>query len=208
MTGGAKLFRFECAPACGQCCRDFRVAVTDSDVRRLSSGLGEGESIQPHLEWLSGGDVDMSGEPETFVELPEGRRLLVLRHHAGACSLLHQARCSSYATRPRACRLYPWDVTLGRRGGVRRLELLQDYPPCLGTLEGPRVPPQHIAEQKRLERFELTQYVKTVGVWNRAQWRRRRLGKPLLPGTSFLSQLLVGPIPQTISRARRPGRVG
>ncbi len=187
MTHGTRQLRFNCT-ACGHCCRHFRVPVTDADVRRLTSTLSHGALIEERLEWLSPQQVDMSGEPETFVELNVGRRLLVLRQVSEACVFLEGNRCSTYGTRPRSCRLYPWDVDLGRRGGVRRLRLLHQYTPCEATYDGV-IRPQQLAEQKRLERRELAVYVQRVAVWNRRQRRRMRLGKALLAAEQFLESL-------------------
>lgn len=131
----------------------------------------------------------MTGEPETFVVLPEGRRLLVLRHRDGACLLLHDRLCSVHSARPRSCQLYPWDVTLGRRGGVRRLQLLAEHAPCEATFDG-RVSAQALAELKRWERSEITAYVRLVSAWNRVQARRKRLGKPLHGGEEYVARLL------------------
>lgn len=192
MTHGTRLLRFNCT-ACGQCCRDYRVPVTAADVRRLATALPDGETVANYLEWLSPLQVDMTGEPETFVHLPEGRRLLVLRHQDGACVLLRERHCSIHPARPRSCQLYPWDISLGRRGGVRRLVLLHEYSACEATLNG-HVRPQQLAEQKRWERAEIADYVRVVSDWNRLQGRRQRLRKPLLSATDFLARVL-GPTP-------------
>jgi Fe-S-cluster containining protein len=188
MTHGSRLLRFHCT-ACGQCCRHFRVPVTGADVRRLRRGRQSEAPVDEWVEWLSPADVDMTGEPETFVELSAGRRLLVLRQVNDACTFLQGAACSVYESRPRSCRLYPWDVRLGRRGGVRRLQLLHAYPACEATYDG-GTRPQYLAEQKRLERTELEEYVRRVSDFNRTQRRRKRLGKPLLSGSDFLTYLL------------------
>jgi Fe-S-cluster containining protein len=187
MTHGTRYLRFNCT-ACGQCCRDFRVPLTDSDVRRLVTALVS-ETVTSWIEWLSPQQVDMTGEPETFVVLPEGRRLLALRHRDGACILLNEQLCSVHPARPRSCQLYPWDIDLGRRGGVKRLQLLHDHPPCEATFDG-YVAPQWLAEQKRWERAEVTEYVRVVTAWNRAAERRRRLGKPLHGADVYLARLL------------------
>lgn len=187
MTHGTRHLRFDCT-ACGHCCHDFRVPVTDADVRRLATAVAASETLDGILEWLAPQQVDMTGEPETFVILPEGRRLLVLRHHDGACALLRGKLCSVHPARPRSCQLYPWDVTLGRRGGVRRLQLLHEYPPCEATFDG-YVAPQRLAEQKRWERSEIADYVRLVTAWNRAQERRRRLRKPLLTAHEYVARL-------------------
>lgn len=187
MAHGTRLFGFNCT-ACGHCCRHFRVPVTDADVRRLNAGI-QPRPFAEWLEWMTPSEVDMTGEPETFVELPVGRRLLVLRHVENGCVFLQDNRCTPYASRPRSCRLYPWDVQLGRRGGVRRLKLIHQFEPCEATFDG-SVRPAHLAEQKRLERRELAAYVAKVTEWNRVQRRRQRLGKPLLTAVAFLAQIV------------------
>lgn len=189
MTHGTKHLRFRCTE-CGECCRGFRVPVTDLDVRRLAAAR-PGSDLNDWLDWLSPEAVDMSGEPETFVELPHGRHLLVLRQADGACRWLEQRRCAVYDARPRSCRLFPWDVSLGRRGGVRRLTLLPGSEICEGARDG-RTRPELLAEHKRWERAELAAYVRRVTAWNRLQARRKRLGKPLLGAARFLESLLRG----------------
>lgn len=186
MAHGTRLFGFNCT-ACGHCCRHFRVPVTDADVRRLNAGI-QPRPFAEWLEWMTPSEVDMTGEPETFVELPVGRRLLVLRHVENGCVFLQDNRCTLYASRPRSCRLYPWDVQLGRRGGVRRLKLIHQFEPCEATFDA-SVRPAHLAEQKWLERRELAAYVAKVMEWNRVQRRRQRLGKPLLTAEAFLAQI-------------------
>lgn len=164
--------------------------VTDADVTRLTAALASSETITDWLEWLSPEQVDMTGEPETFVCLPEGRRLLVLRHQDGGCVLLDERLCKVHPARPRSCQLYPWDITLGRRGGVKRLALLHEYAPCEATFDG-GVAPVVLAELKRWERAELAAYARLVSDWNRGQMRRKRLGKRLLGGDEFVQRLLV-----------------
>src|SRR5262249_35444606 len=71
---------------CGACCKTLRVAVTHHDVARLAHATGR--PATELVEWLAPDEVDMTGEPETFVELGAGRRLLVLAQRDGACALL------------------------------------------------------------------------------------------------------------------------
>ncbi len=61
---------------CGNCCKSLRVAVTCFDVARLAAST----AVLPRelVTWIAPDHVDMTGEPESFVELSEGRRLLVL----------------------------------------------------------------------------------------------------------------------------------
>lgn len=153
---------FQCA-RCGRCCRTIRVPLTDVDLWRLA----EATALPPAtlVEWLAPDAIDMTGEPETFVRLPEGRRLMVLGHANGGCRFLHAEQCSVHPARPTACRAFPFFVEDGRPG------LLPDVP-C----DPPEPPPQAaltaIAQQLT---DELARYAERVGVWNRRQRARLRL---------------------------------
>src|SRR5690348_11478280 len=111
---------FRCT-GCGNCCRNLRAAVTLSDVARLMAATGR--APVDLVEWLAPAGVDMTGEPGTFAELNEGRRLMVLAQRSGACHLLAaDNRCSVYAARPMDCRAYPFDFAVAPE--PRRLQLL------------------------------------------------------------------------------------
>lgn len=181
MTHGARSLRFSCT-GCGNCCRDYRVALTAADVGRL--GL---QSLTHAVEWLRAEQVDMVGEPGSFVVLPEGRRLLALKHVNGGCIFLNENRCTVYDKRPRSCRLFPFDVTLGRRSGVRRLRLLGQQRCEAEWAEA--LPPQRLASEKRAELRELAAYLRVVSQFNRLQKQRQRLGKRLLDAKVFFERL-------------------
>ena len=98
---------FRCT-GCGNCCRNLRVALTAADLSRLSAATGQPATAL--VEWLAPEAVDMTGEPSSFVELGEGRRLMVLAQQAGACVLLGpDDRCRAYDARPLDCRAFPFD---------------------------------------------------------------------------------------------------
>jgi Fe-S-cluster containining protein len=166
--------RFSCSN-CGHCCRDLRVPLTLSDARNLPRSA---------LAWLSPDAVDMTGEPESFVELEEGRRLLALQQRGGACVFLAEDRCTLYTQRPRACRLYPFDVSLGRKHGIRRLKLLEPAL-CSGDTAG-WTNPARLARQQRTHHDELEEHVAAVQRFNRKQRHRHRMGLPLLSAEHFL----------------------
>ncbi len=100
---------------CGICCRTHRVPVTDADVTRLREALSPELPPDRFLEWLAPDEVDMDGEPETFVECREGRRLLVLRHRHEAegstCVFFDDRKgCTVHPHRPTSCRTYPYEI--------------------------------------------------------------------------------------------------
>jgi Fe-S-cluster containining protein len=176
---------FRCT-GCGNCCRDLRVAVTARDVARLARATGlSGTEL---VEWLAPHEVDMTGEPESFVTLAEGRHLMVLAQHDGACRLLGaDDRCQAYAARPRDCRAFPFDVEPGV-DGVRRLTLLP-LGRCEYAEDGDNDAATLEAEDDARHR-ELAEYQARVGQWNRKAWHRERLQKRLRSAAEFLTEVV------------------
>lgn len=178
---------FRCT-ACGNCCRDLRVAVTALDIARLVTATSQSPSDIANwlalVDWLGPNAVDMTGEPESFVELSEGRRLMVLRHRDGACSLLGpDNRCRAYAARPRDCRAFPFDFEAPKSdpNGPRRLTLLPLSPPerCDYAVDGAN-DEAALALEDQTRWAELRDYQALVARWNRRAWHRQRLHR--LPG--------------------------
>jgi Fe-S-cluster containining protein len=138
------------------------------------------------VEWLAPDEVDMTGEPESFVTVPAGRRLPVLAFRGDACRFLDPgSRCSVYAARPAACRTFPLEEeTIEGPPGRRRLTLLEGAA-CEGAFDGP---PDADGAHDRLERRqrELEAHVGTVTEWNRRQRRRRLAGRKPEPAGAFL----------------------
>ena len=186
---GTEHLRFHCT-GCGACCRSLRVAITHFDLARLMSALGvEAAEL---VEFLAPGAVDMSGEPETFVELGVGRRLMVLAQRDGACKLLAlDDRCSAYDARPDDCRQFPFDLAEEPDGRSLTLTLLPlegcDYerstPADLGAREHAIVD----GDETRFRR--LAAYQALVAHWNRLASRRRRFGHRVGDEADFLSYL-------------------
>ena len=179
---------FRCT-GCGNCCRGLRVAVTALDVLRLSqeSGVPTGELVA----WLTPDSVDMTGEPQSFVELSEGRRLMVLRQDDGACRLLGaDNRCKAYAGRPRDCRAYPFDFEVGVSSGAapRRLTLLP-LDACDYATDGQNDATALEAEDA-LRWRELAHYQALVARWNRRAFHRRRLRQRVGTAEAFLEFVL------------------
>ena len=182
---GAHHLEFRCNE-CGNCCRALRVAVTDADVRRLARGLGR--SPDTLVEWLPPDGVDMTDEPSSFVELREGRRLMVLAHREGACHLLDpRQRCSAYEHRPRDCRLFPFDLGRDDAGAVVRVSRLE-----LDGCGDERGAPADVAElgaSDELRWQELRDYHARVARWNRLAGHRRRFRQRLGDADEFLAFL-------------------
>ncbi len=128
----------------------------------------------------------MSGEPESFVELPQGRRLMTLARREGACHLLGaDQRCSVYEARPLDCRLFPFDVK--RHAGKSEVTLLA-LSDCDYELDGDNDPLLIEAQDGRRWR-ELAAYQARVASWNRAALRRRWLRRPLRSVSEYLGFL-------------------
>ena len=184
MASGLGLLRFRCT-GCGNCCRDLRVPLTAADLRRLVDASGE--TAAQIIAWLEPDAVDMTGEPESMVLLDHSTRraLMTLAQRASACRFLGaDERCDVYSARPASCRLYPFEPSFGRRGGVRRLRLLPGTE-CDYARDGHNDPHAlRVADEQRWA--EHRQYLAQVDVWNRAQRHRARLGHALRGSQEFL----------------------
>lgn len=175
------------------CCALVRVPVTRQDLVRLSAA--HEDEWGSFVEWLAPSDIDMEGEPESFVELDVGRRLMVLRHQGGACHLLTpEGRCSSYTARPAPCAAYPYALVALRpapeAAPVRHLCVLADAP-CgnyLPSVSPCASDPAIVSAVERVE-TELNDYVKLVETWNRRQRRRRFVGHKARAAEQFLEYL-------------------
>jgi len=187
---------FRCT-GCGNCCRALRAAITVADVARLAAASGRAASEL--VAWLPPDEVDMAGEPESFVELSAGRRLMVLAQARGACVLLTpDDRCSAYAARPLDCRTFPFDFERAASTSVQdgnvRLTLLPLLTPereagALLSCDYASDGEQNARELAELDawRFrELAAYQQVVARWNRLARHRRRLRHPLGSGADFL----------------------
>jgi Fe-S-cluster containining protein len=107
------------------------INVTDADVARLchATGLSAPEVVR----FPGPGTVEGSEEDDGWVafgEDPNNVGLMTLRTDpaSGACRFLVDDQCSVYADRPRACRLYPWDVELTDDGPRIGLDIFTECP--------------------------------------------------------------------------------
>jgi Fe-S-cluster containining protein len=187
MASGLGLLRFRCT-SCGNCCKDLRVPLTCADLRRLVDASGQ--SAAEIVTWLEPDAVDMTGEPGSMVllELASRRALMTLAHRDSACRFLGaDERCSVYGARPASCRLYPFEPSFGRRGGLRRLRLLPGTA-CDYARDGHNDPHAlRIADEQRWA--EHRSYLTQIAIWNRSQRHRARLGHVLRGTSEFLEFL-------------------
>ena len=156
--------------------------MTALDVLRLEQATGRAASEL--VTWLAPDSVDMTGEPQSFVELSTGRRLMALAQREGACLLLGaDNRCRAYEARPRDCRAYPFDFA--RDGSVQRLQLLP-LTDCDYADDGENdAAALDAADQARWS--ELESYWELVARWNRRAFHRRRLHRSVGSAAEFLA---------------------
>lgn len=177
---------FRCT-GCGNCCRSLRVAVTALDVARLAQAVAR--APLQLVDFLPPSAVDMTGEPDSFIELGSGRHLMVLAHENGACRwLATDDSCSAYAARPRDCRAFPFDFGLPSEPGVRRLALLP-LDDCRYESGGAHDEQQLLAADGA-RWAELAAYQRQVARWNRRAFHRRRLGRSIGTAGEFLEYAL------------------
>jgi len=169
---GHTFLKFKCT-GCGNCCKEPLLPLTDADVRRIMARTGDRPS--EIVRWVGRDGIDMDDEPEAFVRLRQGKRVMVLRQANGRCRYLgRDDRCSIYSSRPLGCRIYPFDPEFTSKGKVRRLTLVRATE-CPYELDG-----DHSVRDLRAlhERYSDAHdaYNERVAEWNREQTKRLRRG--------------------------------
>jgi Fe-S-cluster containining protein len=179
---GEKYLKFRCT-GCGNCCKEPLLPLTDADMRRISRKTGDDAASM--VRWVERAGIDMDDEPEAFVMLRQGKRVMVLKHERGGCRYLgDDDRCTIYASRPLGCRIFPFDPTFGKDGKLRRLKLI-DAAECHYELDG-KNDVDSMRELHALHEAETHAYQDRVAAWNREQKKRKRAGAAPQTAAEFL----------------------
>ena len=160
--------------------------LTDGDIKRVVRHTGE--SSHDLVRWVDRNGIDMDDEPEAFVTLRQGKRVMVLRHAAGGCRYLGaDDRCTIYNHRPLGCRIFPFDPTFHEQGKLRRLKLIQATD-CKYELDG-----ENDAEKIRVlhgkHEAATRSYQTKVAKWNELQLKRKRRGIQAQSAADFFAYL-------------------
>jgi len=185
MASGERFFKFRCT-GCGNCCKDPLLPLTDLDVRKITEGTGV--AAHSFVRWVDRNGIEMDDEPEAFVRLRPGKRVMVMRQGRGGCHFLgRDDRCTIYGSRPLGCRIFPFDPTYSKQGSLVRLKLIPATE-CLYELDGDN---DRGAVQRLHRRHDsaTTRYHERVAVWNQEQSRRARQGRPVQTAREFLTFL-------------------
>ena len=185
MPRGLEYLKFHCT-GCGNCCREPLLPLTDDDVARVSEETGE---LAPEIvRWVDRNGIQMDEEPEAFVRLRQGKRVMVMRQGRGGCRYLGpDDRCRIYSSRPLGCRIFPFNPTFSATGALKRL-YLAEITECPYELNGKN----SVAAMRTLYgRYDdkRTEYHQKVAEWNRSQLARRRQGKAEQTAKAFLQFL-------------------
>jgi Fe-S-cluster containining protein len=185
MATGERLFKFRCT-GCGNCCKEPLLPLTDQDVERIVRRTGV--AADDFVRWVDRNGIDMDDEPEAFVRLRQGKRVMIMRQGRAGCHFLGaDDRCTIYASRPLGCRVFPFDPSYTKDGKLRRLKLIQATD-CQYELDGNNDP--EVVQQLHGRHEGATQgYQKKVAEWNREQSRKIRRGGVAQSARKFLSFL-------------------
>lgn len=182
MATGERFLKFRCT-GCGNCCKDPILPLTDQDIVRIQQRVGvEAETF---VRWVDRHAIDMDGEPEAFVRLRQGKRVMVMRQGKGGCHFLGKDdRCTIYGSRPLGCRIFPFDPTYNKQGKLTRLKLIPATE-CLYELDGEN-DPTAIRDLHDRHDGSTARYHDRIAEWNSEQARRVRQGKRAQTARDFL----------------------
>lgn len=151
-------------------------------MRRIHERTGDVASDIVH--WVDRNGIEMDDEPEAFVVLRQGKRVMTLAHERGGCRYLGaDNRCRIYTSRPLGCRIYPFDPTYSKKGNLRRLAIVQATE-CPYTLDGTN----DANEIRALHESYLSAHSEfngKIAEWNQAQAQRKRAGKSAGTASEF-----------------------
>lgn len=183
MKSGQQFLKFRCT-GCGNCCREPLLPLTDQDLARIVKRTGD--HPRDIVRWVDRDGIDMDDEPEGFVMLRQGKRVMVLRHQNGRCRYLGtDDRCTIYTSRPLGCRVFPFDPTFDKRGNLRRLQIVQATEECPYELDGKNDPDRIRRLQERYDTAR-ERFIERIGDWNRQQRSRKRAGRAAQTARQFL----------------------
>jgi len=182
---GEKYLKFRCT-SCGNCCKEPLLPLTDADIARITRHTGEPSSAL--VRWVDRNGIDMDDEPEAFVMLRQGKRVMVLRHSGGGCRYLgSDDRCTIYNHRPLGCRIFPFDPSWTEDRKLRRLKLIQATD-CLYELDGQNdVDKMRVLHKRHLA--STSAYQAKVAAWNARQAERKQRGKKAQTAADFFNFL-------------------
>lgn len=182
MAANLRYLSFRCT-GCGNCCKEPLLPLTDDDLRRIVRHTGE--RALDIVRFVDKNQIDLDDEPESFTELRQGRRVMVLAHGRRGCRYLgRDDRCTIYSARPLGCRVFPFDPLFSRDGKLRRLRLIPATE-CLYELDGDNDPDKLRRLSQRHE-SATEAYQARISQWNTAQRRRKRRGLAARTGAEFL----------------------
>ncbi|HYP87350.1 MAG TPA: YkgJ family cysteine cluster protein [Polyangiaceae bacterium] len=185
MATGERFLKFRCT-GCGNCCKDPLLPLTDADIVRITEGTGA--AVADFVHWVDRNGIDMDDEPEAFVRLRQGKRVMIMRQRSHGCHFLGaDDRCTIYGKRPLGCRIFPFDPSYTKQGKLVRLQLIPATD-CLHELDGSN-DPAGIQSLHRRHDAATTRYHARVATWNQEQTRRARQGRLVQTERDFLTFL-------------------
>lgn len=184
-NGHPKYLAFRCT-GCGNCCKDPLLPLTDTDLRLISSRTGDHPA--DFVRWVTRQEIQMDDEPESFVLLRQGKRVMTLKHERGSCRYLGEDdRCTIYERRPLGCRIYPFEPSFDKKGTLKRLRLIGACE-CPYELDGKNDPDRLYSLHQRYE-SATERYQERVEEWNQSQKKRRRQGSAAQTARDFFDFL-------------------
>ena len=180
-----ELLKFRCT-GCGNCCKDPLLPLTHEDLAELAKRtLSDPMKL---VRFVGRDAIDMDDEPEGFALLPQGRRVMVLKHVNERCMYLGpDDRCTVYTFRPLGCRVFPFDPTFSKSGKLVRLTLIQATD-CRYELNGQNSVKGLMQLNRRYD-DAMQRYHGMLAQWNQRQRSRKRQGKPVQSARKLLEFL-------------------